>query len=590
MSIYNVISMIGGLALFLYGMNMMGAALTKMSGSRLERILERLTDNPLKAVALGAAVTALIQSSSATTVMVVGFVNSGIMRLAQAIGVIMGANIGTTVTAWVLSLVGIESDNFFISMLKPANFSPILAMIGVIMLLAGKRDRVKNIGAILTGFAILMYGMDAMSTAVKPLANVPEFTNLMVMFSNPVLGVIVGALLTAVIQSSSASVGILQAMSATKAVTYATAVPIIMGQNIGTCVTAMLSSIGTSKNARRAACVHLSFNLIGTFVFMLIFYLVNAFVHFDFLSYAVSETGIAVIHSVFNILVTVLLLPFIRQLERLACILVRDKEMGTEKNTNTAAAALRKLDPRFLDMPAFGIEQSHIVTLEMAEYAKEAVLTAISIIGNYDKAAAERISGLEELADHYEDEIGNYLVQLSAKNLSEQNSRLLNMLLHTIGDFERISDHAMNLMESARELAEKKQRFSSEAKAEIDTMLRAVTDVVELTFAAFSKDDLEAAAAVEPVEAAVDALNDEIKRRHVRRLRQGKCTIEMGFILSDITTDLERVSDHCSNIAICLLEVSENSFEMHEYLENRKQNDEEYRRQTEKMLQKYVLP
>ena len=465
MSIFNAIALIGGLALFLYGMNLLGEGLSKTSGGKLESILEKLTSNPIKGVLLGAGVTAVIQSSSATTVMVVGFVNSGIMKLHQAVGIIMGANIGTTATSWLLSLTGIQGDSFFIKMLKPMSFSPILAIIGVIMIMFCKKEKKHDIGKILVGFAILMYGMEAMSSAVKPLADVPEFTHILTMFSNPVLGMLAGLVLTAIIQSSSASVGILQALCATGSVTFATALPIIMGQNIGTCVTAMISAIGAKKNAKRAALVHLYFNIIGTLVFMCLFYLINAFIHFEFLSQGATPVGIATIHSVFNIFATIILLPFGKGLEKLACLSVRDDKEREE--TIDANRDFDLLDERFLDKTSLAMEHCRMVTNNMADLSREALFKSLDLFSDFSEEKAGDVCDIEERVDKYEDVLGTYLMKLSSRDLTEQDSETLNMLLHCIGNFERISDHACNLVNAAREMFVKNMHFSEKAALEL---------------------------------------------------------------------------------------------------------------------------
>lgn len=588
MDIFGVLTMIGGLALFLYGMHVMGEGLARASGGKLERILENLTSNPLKAVLLGAAVTAVIQSSSATTVMVVGFVNSGIMKLSQAVGVIMGANIGTTVTSWLLSLSGIEGDNLLIELCKPTSFSPILAAVGIIFLLFIKNEKKKDIGTILVGFAILMFGMDTMSGAVKPLADVPEFTGILTAFSHPILGLLAGALLTAVIQSSSASVGILQALCVTGAVSYGVAIPIIMGQNIGTCVTALLSSIGASKNAKRAAMVHLYFNIIGTAIFMIVFYTANQVVHFSFLPEAANGAGIAVVHSMFNIFATVLLLPFSRVLERLACLTIRD---GKTEESVRAAEELHLLDVRFLDKPAFAMEQSVHAAVRMAEESKKALFTSMELLTDYSEEKAERVSELESLVDRYEDELGSYLVKLARKNLNSHDSHTLSIVLHCIGDFERISDHAVNIMEAAVEMHNKKLAFSEKAEEELKVLCRAIRDIVESAYGVFCDQDIQRALTIEPLEEVIDDLNQELKRRHIRRLRGGKCTIELGFILSDITTSLERVADHCSNIGVCVTQVREDTYDTHSYLDSVKNEDSGiYRGMVLQAQEKYLLP
>ncbi len=571
MSFFDFLTMVGGLALFLYGMNLLGEGLSKASGGRLERILEKLTSNPIKAVLVGAGVTAVIQSSSATTVMVVGFVNSGIMKLEQAVGIIMGANVGTTVTSWILGLTGIDSSSFLIQMLKPSSFSPILAIAGVAILMFSHKEKAKNIATILVGFAVLMFGMDTMSGAVEPLADVPEFTSILTRFSNPVLGMLAGLVLTAVIQSSSASVGILQALCMTGAVSYGTAIPIIMGQNIGTCVTAMISSIGAAKNAKRAALVHLYFNVIGTIVFMILFYSVNAVSPFAFLADAATPFGIAAVHSLFNIAATICLLPFSKGLVKLACLTIRDEDRHRE--TSPEERILNLLDARFLETPSYAVEQSHNVAVTMGEMAEEAMNLSMGLLQNYDEEKADRVLKLESDVDRFEDELGSYLVKLSSRNLSEKDSHTLSNILHCIGDFERISDHARNIKEAAQEMYQKKLAFSEKAQKELEVFERAIHDILKITMLSFTEDDLSLAKQVEPLEEVIDGLNLEIKQRHVKRLRKGKCTIELGFVLSDITTNFERVSDHCSNIAVCLLQVNEDEFDIHAYLDELKKED-----------------
>ncbi len=588
MDIFGVLQMVGGLALFLFGMHAMGEGLSKTSGGRLEKILEKLTANPLKAVLLGAGVTAVIQSSSATTVMVVGFVNSGIMKLSQAVGIIMGANIGTTATSWILSLSGIEGESFLVQMLKPSSFSPILAILGVAYIMFSKRERVRDIGMILIGFAILMTGMDTMSAAVKPLANVPEFTNILLKFSNPVLGMLAGLILTAVIQSSSASVGILQALCVTGAVSYGAAIPIIMGQNIGTCITALLSGIGASKNAKRAALVHLYFNLIGTTIFMLGFYAINAAVGFPFLNDAANAAGIAVVHSVFNITATVILLPFSDKLEKLACLTIRDDAQIT-KEESEADKDFRLLDLRFLDTPGLAVEHCRRVAENMAKLTKEAIYMATDIITEYDKRKAKRIVELESEIDRYEDELGTYMVKLSQQQLSEHDSHKLSVILHCLSDFERISDHAVNLVESAEEMREKGQDFSKKAKEELAVFTQAIKDIVDVSFEVFEMEDVTKALFVEPLEEVIDDLQAEVKKRHVKRLQKGKCTIEMGFVLSDVVTSYERVADHCSNIAVCLVQVDKDNYETHGSLNDMKHNELFNERYCE-YKEKYALP
>ena len=580
MDLFSILTLIGGLALFLYGMNAMGDGLAKVSGGKLEKILENLTSNPIKAVLLGAGVTAVIQSSSATTVMVVGFVNSGIMKLSQAVGVIMGANIGTTITSWILSLTGIQSDNFIIRLFKPTSFSPVLALIGVILIMFTKSQKKKDVGTICVGFAILMYGMSAMSGAVEPLADVPEFTGMLVKFSNPLLGVVAGALLTAVIQSSSASVGI--------AVPFSAAIPIIMGQNIGTCITAILSAIGAKKNAKRAAAVHLYFNLIGTVIFMTVFYLINAVVGFSFFHQAATPAGIAVIHSVFNVTATIILLPFAKGLEKLACLTIRDKKEDVVVSAEDREFMI--LEPRFLEKPAFAVEQSRNAARKMAEESHNALFTALSLVDKYSEEGVERVENMESKVDRYEDELGTYLVKLSHKDISEADSHSLSIMLHCIGDFERISDHAVNIMESAQELYEKGLKFSENAKKDLEVLGQAVEDIVNTAYEVFDKQDMKLAEKIEPLEEVIDELSKEVKRRHVQRLRNGECTIEMGFILSDITTCLERVADHCSNIGVCVTQVNEDLYDTHSHLNIVKSHpDETFYHELEDARIKYQL-
>lgn len=586
MDFFSILTLFGGLAMFLYGMQVMGDGLAKVSGGKLERILENLTSNPIKAVLLGAGVTAVIQSSSATTVMVVGFVNSGIMRLSQAVGIIMGANIGTTATSWILSLAGIESENFFIRLLKPTSFAPVLALIGIVLLMFVKNQKKKDIGTIMIGFAVLMFGMESMSGAVKPLADVPEFTNILTAFSNPVLGVLAGTVLTAIIQSSSASVGILQALCMTGAVSYSVALPIIMGQNIGTCVTALLSAIGANKNAKRAAMVHLYFNLIGTIIFMCGFYIINAAISFPFMGEGATPAGIAVLHSTFNIIATIILLPFSRMLEKLACLTIRDKKEDVEISAEDQEFMI--LESRFLEKPAFAVEQSRNAARKMAQDSHKALFTAISLVDHYSEEDVARVERMESKVDRYEDELGTYLVKLSHKDLSQADSHSLSIMLHCIGDFERISDHAVNIMESAQELAQKGLRFSDKAKSELKVLEDAVRDIVDTAYKVFDEQDIQLAEKIEPLEEVVDELCKEVKRRHVQRLRAEECTIEMGFILSDITTSLERIADHCSNIGVCVTQVREDLYDTHSHLDTVK--DAAFYNEIETVREKYHLP
>ena len=586
MDIFGVLQMLGGLCLFLFGMETMGDGLTKASGNKLEKILGSLTSSVPRGVLLGCAVTAVIQSSSATTVMLVGFVNSGIMRLGQAIPVIMGANIGTTATAWLLSLASIDGSSFFIQLLKPMSFSPILAAIAIGFILFTKNEKKHNIGLVLIGFAILMYGMDIMSSAVEPLKDVPQFVSILTMFSNPVLGVLAGAVFTAAIQSSSASVGILQALCMTGSVTYGAAIPIIMGQNIGTCVTAILSSIGANKGAKRVAAVHLSFNIIGTIAFLCVFYIGNAIVQFDFLGDRVNPANIAVIHSIFNICATLMLLPFCKQLEKLANVLVKDvPEKKTQDET------LQLLDERFLETPSIAAGQCRRVANKMAELSRECVFKAMSLIGHYSEQTADDVSALEAKIDRYEDALGAYIVKLEQEDLNQSDSRLLNLILHSIGDLERISDHAKNISETAEEMDRKNAVFSQEAQQEVGIYMDAVREIVNMAVNAFTAQDSELAGNVEPLEEVIDTMNAEIKDRHIERLRRGTCTIELGFMLSDLSTNLERVSDHCSNLAVCTIETQRNEFDMHKYLKTVKKYDTDHFKERERIYEeKYALP
>lgn len=589
MDFFSILTMLGGLALFLYGMQVMGDGLAKISGGKLEKILENLTSSKLRAVLLGLGVTAVIQSSSATTVMVVGFVNSGIMKLTQAVGIIMGANIGTTVTAWILSLAGIESNNFFMSLLKPSSFAPILALIGIVLLMFTKNSRKKDIGAILVGFAVLMFGMDTMSAAVKPLADVPEFTNLLLAFSNPIAGVLAGTVLTAIIQSSSASVGILQALCVTGAVPYSAAFPIIMGQNIGTCVTALLSAIGANKNAKRAAMIHLYFNIIGTVVFLSVFYILNAAVQFPFMDSMATPAAIAVTHSVFNVTATLLLLPFSNLLVKLACMTIRDSSEDVEAAKEDQEFLI--LESRFLEKPAFAVEQGRTAARRMAEDSWKALKASFEVLHDYSEEKAQKITKMESKVDRYEDELGTYLVQLNNKDLSETDSHSVSMMLHCIGDFERISDHAVNIKESADELHAKGLSFSVYAKAELRVLTAAVTKIVETAFSVFDEQDITKASEIEALEELIDELTKEMKRRHINRLRSGECTIEMGFILSDLITSMERIADHCSNIGVCVTQVRENLYDTHRHLNAMKNDqDDEFNKCLEAVRKEYLLP
>ncbi len=563
MDIFGLLNVVGGLALTLYGMHLMGQGLEKVSGGKLEHLLETFTKNRFMAVLLGAAVTAVVQSSSTTTVMVVGFVNSGIMKLNQAIGIIMGANIGTTVTSWLLSLTSIEGSSVFIKMLKPSSFSPVLALIGVAFLLFAKKEKKKNIGGILVSFAILMYGMQMMSDAVKPLADVPEFTNILTRFSNPILGLLLGTCVTGIIQSSAASIGILQALCFTGAIKFGSAIPIIMGQNIGTCVTAIISSIGAGRDAKRAAAVHLYFNLIGTIIFMCAFYGLNAILHFDFMDNTINAAGIASVHSIFNVATTIMLMPFGNQLEKLACLTIKDKKANM---VSPEDKDLQMLDDRFLDSPGYAIMLCQNAVAEMAKLSKEAIHEAIGILIDYNEEQAENIYRLEDEVDKYEDRLTSYLVKVSSKNLNFDEGHTVSMLLHSLNDFERISDHAINILDSAKELYDKGLRFSEKGINEINVYSRAVEEILDITIDAFGNMDKKKALEVEPLEDVIDDLNIVIKEKHIKRLRNGECTAELGFILSDITTNYERVADHCSNLAIYVLQADMEEMDTHNFL------------------------
>ena len=580
MDIFNVLTMIGGVCLFLFGMSVMGEALEKRACNSLKTILSRITGNKVTGFLLGLGVTAVIQSSGATTVMAVGFVNSGLMTLSQAINVIMGANVGTTVTAWILSLSGVSGDSLFIQMLKPTSFTPILGLIGIVMYM-GKDAKRRDTGMILLGFATLMFGMDIMSDAVKGLKDVPEFTNLMLMFSNPIMGVIVGAVMTGLIQSSSASVGILQALSSTGQIPLATAIPIIMGQNIGSCVPAMISSVGTNKNARRTATVHLMFNIIGTCIWVTIFMIVRAFVVIPVLEEAANQFTIAICHSMFNILCTALMLPMSSLLEKLAYFLIKEDEDED---------AIEMIDERLMDVPAVAIEQCHRVVCKMAGIASQSLKDSLMIAGAYDKELAAKIVSDEDKVDRYEDMLGNYLVKLSTKSLSNEDRAITAELLHLIGDYERISDHAVNILESVEEMRDKKIRFSASAQEELTIMGGAVYEILDLAFDAFCNDDINKAKQIEPLEEVVDLLKEQLRKRHIYRLQKGECTIEMGFVFSDMLTNLERVADHCSNVAGRIIERHSRNFLIHNYTDNVREIYKDFEAQFDMYKKKYALP
>ena len=557
MDIFSVFTLCGGLAFFLYGMSVMSSGLEKAAGGRLEQLLKKMTANPFKSLLLGAGITIAIQSSSAMTVMLVGLVNSGIMELGQTVGVIMGSNIGTTLTAWILSLAGIESDTVWLRLLKPESFSPVVAFIGIMLIMISKDNRRRSAGSIMVGFAVLMYGMELMSDSVSPLADMPQFSSILTAFTNPILGVVVGAVFTGVIQSSAASVAILQALSLTGGITYGMALPIIMGQNIGTCVTALLSSIGVNRNARRVAVVHISFNLIGTLVFLVLFFGADLFLHFAFMDWVIDPVGIAMVHSIFNIATTIMLLPFSKQLVRIANIVIPDAA-GEQKFTF--------VDSRLLATPSVAIAECNNKTIEMARIAKETIVKAISLLDVYNQEVADEVKVNEDKLDFYEDKLGTALVQLSSKALSDTDSRKVSKQLHTIGDFERIGDHAVNLWKAAEEIHEKDIHFSPQAEGELRTLTAALQEILDITTRAFSEDNLSLAKQVEPLEQVIDCLIADIKSNHIARLQKGHCTIEMGFVLSDILTNCERVSDHCSNIAVAQIETAQNTYQAHEYL------------------------
>lgn len=587
MNVYDILNLLGGIALFLFGMHTLSASLEKLAGGKLETWLEKATSKPIKGVVLGAIITAVIQSSAATTVMIIGFVNSGLMKLSQAIGVIMGANIGTTATSWLLSLQSINgSDGFsFLNLLKPTTFTPVLAVIGVILIMFTKSDKKKTIGMILAGFAVLMFGMNSMSSATAGLAENETFCNILMMFSNPVLGVIAGAVLTAVLQSSSASIGILQSIAiSTGKVTYSVALPLLLGQNIGSCVTALISSVGANKPAKRVAFVHLYFNVIGTVVFLSIFYLLNAFISMPFMEESLNAVGIAVIHTGFNVLATALFLPFTKQLEKLACLTVRD-DSNDEKLTPML------LDERLLKTPSVAIEQCRNVCIRMARLTQETLKMSMEVVTTYDAKKCAEVIDNENAIDIFEDKIGSYILKISSKDLSENDSKIVSSMLHTIGDLERISDHAVNIVEAAEEMHSKKIKFSQQALRELPVIINAVSEILDMSINAFVSGDVNLAKNVEPLEDVIDQLRSDLKTRHIERLRNGKCTIELGFILQDLLTNFERVSDHCSNIAVYLIQINDNSMDTHEYMNELKKLDRsEFMDEFNDYKNKYILP
>ena len=580
MNIFSLFTLCGGLAFFLYGMTVMSKSLEKMAGGRLERLLKRMTSTPIKSLLLGAGITIAIQSSSAMTVMLVGLVNSGVMELGQTIGVIMGSNIGTTLTAWLLSLTGIESESFFVNFLKPKNFSPLLALAGILLIMGSKKQRRRDVGRVMMGFSILMYGMELMSGAVAPLADMPEFTDLMTAFTNPLLGVLVGAAFTGIIQSSAASVGILQALAMTGSVTYGMAIPIIMGQNIGTCVTALISSIGVSRNAKRVSVIHISFNLIGTAVGLIVLCGGNALFGFPFLSNSVNAVGIALCHTIFNVCTTILLLPFTRQLEWLA-----KKAISTEDKPSDFAF----LDPRLLRTPGVAASECASMVNQMGALAQTSMDLVLTQFLQYTDAREEEILSNEDKLDIYEDHLGSYLVQISQHGTSADDMHTISRLLHAIGDFERIGDHVLNLQESAKELRDKQLRFSPTAQKEVEVLTRLLRDLMTAALDCFRKDDPVAAQLVEPLEETMDCLTEEVRNRHIRRLQNGQCTIQLGFVLNDLLNNFERIGDHCSNIAVSVIEEQDSQMASHAYLHDMKKNGE-FAARLQNNLSRYALP
>ncbi len=580
MDIFSLFTLLGGLAFFLYGMHVLSAGLEKMVGGRLESVLRSITSNRFKGLALGAVITIAIQSSSAMTVMLVGLVNSGVMELGQTVGVIMGSNIGTTLTAWILSAAGIQSDSFWLRMLKPESFSPLLALAGILLIMMGKEGRRKDAGHVLIGFSILMTGMSFMSQSVSPLADMPVFQDILVMFQNPIAGILLGAVVTGVIQSSAASVGILQSLSMTGSITFGMAIPIIMGQNIGTCVTSLLSSIGTNKNAKRVTAVHIYFNVLGTVICLLGFYALNAAFRFAFVDTPINALGIAMVHSLFNLFTTVILLPFSKLLEKLAKVTIRDK------NNQVAL-----LDERLMLSPGFAIAECRALAVKMARAARDSMLGAIRITQEYDPKLAAEITAQEEEIDLYEDTLGTFLVKLSSKDLSHADSNEAAELLHAIGDFERIGDHAVNILRVAQEIHEKQLRFSEKAQTELRVITQAIVDILNLTVEAFETENSALAERVEPLEQVVDSLKTELKSRHIRRLQEGRCTIELGFVLTDLLTNYERVSDHCSNVAVTVIQIKDSALEAHGYLNQVKsEGGGTYTQAYNEYMSQYQLP
>ncbi|MBE6764329.1 MAG: Na/Pi cotransporter family protein [Ruminococcaceae bacterium] len=582
MDIFSVITLMGGLAFFLYGMTVMSSGLERMSGGKLERSLKKMTSNPFTSLLLGAGITIAIQSSSAMTVMLVGLVNSGIMDISQTVGVIMGSNIGTTLTAWLLSLVGLETDNVWIKMLKPENFSLLFAFIGILLIMISKSAKKKDIGAIFVGFAVLMFGMELMGNAVSPLADMPEFSSLLTAFENPLLGVLVGAIFTGVIQSSAASVAILQALALTGKISYGMAIPVIMGQNIGTCVTAIISSIGVNRNAKKVAVIHISFNVIGTGIFLAIYYGLRQFIDFSFESLPIGSVGIAAAHSIFNIATTLMLLPFSKLLVKIANFFLRDSKKSADDRTEL-------VDDRLLNTPTVAIAECDSLTAKMAIIAKDTLLAAIDMVGNYSEDKAKSIYENENTLDLYEDRLSTYLVKISSKTLSESDSHKVSKILHAIGDFERLGDHAVNILKTAKELYDKDISFSDKAQNEIQVLTEALKEILTITTSAYENNDLELATQIEPLEQVIDNLVYTIRNNHIARLQAGNCTIEMGFILSDLLTNYERVSDHCSNLAASMIELSHNTFDTHKYLNTIKYGNRKFNESYEQYRSRYFV-
>ena len=583
MDVFNLLSLIGGLTFFLYGMNVMSSSLEKMAGGRLEEMLRRMTANPLLSMVLGAVITIAMQSSSATTVMLVGLVNSGIMQFSQTIHIIFGANVGTTLTAWITSLSGIQSDLFWVQMLKPKNFSPLLAFAGILMLMLSKKDRKKTVGTVLVGFAVLMYGMEMMSGAVSPLADMPEFESLLVQFSNPLLGVLIGAVFTGIIQSSAASMGILQALSMTGSITYGMALPIIMGLNIGTCATSLISCIGTNVKARRVAILHVSIKIIGTLILLPLFLLGNSLFHWSFVTQAAKPWDIALLHTIFNLLTCALLMPVAGRLVNLTERLVKDHSHPAD------TASQPQLDELLLRSPSVAVGESFHVSKDMCRQAHEILQLAIGLFDRFDETAEQRILQMEDSLDNFEDKLGTYLVKLSSQALSSEDSQVVSKILHAIGDFERLGDHACNLVKVAREIHEKQVSFSPNATREIKVLTDAIQEILNITACAYDGDSVELAAKVEPLEQVIDRLTVQIKNNHVKRLQRGACTIEGGFILADLLNNYERISDHCSNIAVAIIEVEHNSFDTHKYLNGVKYGNSVFNEIYDSFDKKYAL-